>query len=59
VESGLAERTFCVRSRTAGNRTRLLHVDAASPEQARARAEAALGKEWRVLEVEEDRPRRR
>jgi hypothetical protein len=59
AESIPAERTFCVRARAKGNRTRSLPVDAASPEEARARAEAALGQEWSVLEVGEDRARRR
>ena len=53
------ERTFRVRARSGSNRTRLLHVDAASPEQARTRAGSALGKGWTVLEIEEDSARSR
>jgi hypothetical protein len=55
---GPAERTFRVRARSGSNRTRMLHVDAASPEQARTRAGAALGQDWSVLEIEEDSARR-
>jgi hypothetical protein len=54
-----AERTFRVRARSGSNRTRLLHVDAASPEQARTRAVSALGRDWSVLQIEEDSARSR